>query len=369
MNASFDKEALEHVIQALHGIILALDKDQNIVDTLPKNQSVKFKDKNLRDIQELAHSALFEIKGMNNQKALQALFPEAQSIVTLNPAETKLLAMKKAYMRAKKVLKRERRKFQEALYGLERRNKQSIREMNLAVEMQKSMLPRSYPVTPYFSCTHRYIPMAMVGGDYFDIFQIDEHRFGIMISDVSGHGIAPAFITAMIKSTFDYLKNKSPSPTQAIRSLNEEFSKVITTNHYVTVFYGILDFNQFSIRYCNAGHPGQLIAHVDGSFSEMKTQGNPIIGLMDDYDFKEGVEEFHPGDIFCFFTDGIIESRGIHDAMFGTEGIKRVISETSSFSLDTIADTILTELIQFMENPIFEDDITLFLLGTDSDVH
>lgn len=369
MSIEYEKEILEAVVGTLQGIVLAVDKDKNVLAVLPENQSKHYINKNLRDIKELSNSAAHNLEALNKRAVLQKIFPDADSFISFNPALSKLYAIKKAYARAKKIIRKERKKFQEAIYGLERRNKQSIREMNLAVEMQKSMLPRTYPATPYFSCTHRYIPMAMVGGDYFDIFQIDERRFGIMISDVSGHGIAPAFITAMIKSTFDYLKTVSPMPAHAMRSLNEEFSKVITTNHYVTVFYGILDFNTFSIQYCNAGHPGQLIAHVDGSFTEMKTLGNPIIGLMDDFEFKEGEAEFHPGDIFCFFTDGIIESRGAHDAMFGVDGIKQVITETSSLSLDTIADTILTELIQFMENPVFEDDITLFLLGTDANAH
>ena len=121
------------------------------------------------------------------------------------------------------------------------------------------------------------------------------------------------------------------------------------------------------MEYCNAGHPGQLIAHVDGSFTEMKSPGNPIIGLMDDFAFKETQVEFYPGDLFCFYTDGIIESRGLEEKMFGLDGIKQVITDNSSLSLDTIADTVLTELIQFMENPVFEDDITLFLIGTSAD--
>jgi len=369
MDKLIERDTLEKLLQSLHGYIFALNKEQQIIAVLPNSCYEKFKNKTLHEIFNETTIGTLHEKDLHEQTLLKQLFPEADRLVLYSPIEEKLKSFKKAYRRAKKIIKNERIKFQEALYGLERRNKQSIREMNLAVEMQKSMLPRSYPDTSYFSCTHRYIPMAMVGGDYFDIFQIDEYRFGIMISDVSGHGIAPAFITAMIKSTFDYLKTKYTHPSKVIRSLNEEFSKVITTNHYVTAFYGILDFKKYSIEYCNAGHPGQLIAHVDGSFTEMKTLGNPIIGLMDDFNYRDTLEEFHPGDIFCFFTDGIIESRGAHEKMFGIEGIKHVLLENSSLSLDTIADTILTELIQFMENPVFEDDITLFLLGTDSEMH
>lgn len=364
MDTTIERDFLEKLLHSLNGYIFALDKSHQIIAVLPNRLYEKYKNKTLQEISNEITIGTHHEYALHEQAIFKQLFPEADKIVLINLTEEKLKFYRKAYERAKKIIKKERRKFQEALYGLERRNKQSIREMNLAVEMQKSMLPRSYPNTQYFSCTHRYIPMAMVGGDYFDIFQIDEYRFGIMISDVSGHGIAPAFITAMIKSAFDYLKIKHTHPSTVIQSLNEEFSKVITTNHYVTAFYGILDFKKYSIEFCNAGHPGQLIAHVDGSFTEMKTLGNPMIGLMDDFNYRDTLAEFHPGDIFCFFTDGIIESRGANEKMFGIDGIKHVLLENSSFSLDIIADTILTELIQFMENPVFEDDITLFLLGT-----
>ena len=250
------------------------------------------------------------------------------------------------------------RKLKEAMAVLEARNRQNIKEMNLAVELQKSLLPKSYPDTDLVSFTHRYIPMAMVGGDFFDIVKLSEDRIGVMISDVSGHGVAPAFITAMIRSSFDYLVTPDRPPSEVIGLLNGEFAKIIDTDHFVTAFYAVFDFATMTCRYCNAGHPPQILAHADGSFAELAPT-NPIIGMMDQFDFHDDELPFRYGDVLCFYTDGVIEARDSSDALFGTEGIKRSIASAMSESLDGMADGLITDLIQFMKDPYFEDDITI----------
>ncbi|MCX7023855.1 MAG: PP2C family protein-serine/threonine phosphatase [Spirochaetes bacterium] len=246
------------------------------------------------------------------------------------------------------------------LKTLEQRNRRNVKEMNLAVELQKCLLPKSYPDTPNISFTHRYIPLAMVGGDFFHIVKLDEDRVGVLISDVSGHGIAPAFITAMVRSSFDYLYPKMGDPASVMHALNEEFSKIIETDHFITAFYAIFDFSAMTCSYCNAGHPPQIIMRTDGSAIELPPT-DPIIGMIDDREFSNAEIAILPGDLLCFFTDGIIEARDAGDRMFGAEGIMRVARASSGMTLDDTANTLLTELIQFMKDPCFDDDITLVL--------
>ena len=299
-----------------------------------------------------------------------ALFPKATHFILATPLPAyasleslheKSMADHNRQLQAMNLkLRRRSHKLKQAMHILEQRNRQIINEMNLAVELQKSLLPKSYPAGDLISFTHRYIPMAMVGGDFFDIKQLDENLVAIIISDVSGHGVAPAFITAMIRSSFDYLSSKERSPAAVIGLLNAEFAKIIETDHYVTAFYAIFDFNTMTCRYCNAGHPHQLIIHADGSHSEMAAN-NPIIGMLDQFDYQDSELPFSQGDLLCFFTDGIIESRNVEDRMFGTEGIVEALHQASNGSLEDSADHVLTELIQFMKDPYFEDDITILL--------
>ena len=266
----------------------------------------------------------------------------------------------KALEEMNRKLKRRSRRLKAAMAILERRNQQIIKEMNLAVELQKSLLPKRYPDTELLTFTHRYIPLAMVGGDLFDMVKLSEERVGIIISDVSGHGVAPAFITAMLKGSFDYLVARDPPPAALMGRLNDEFSKIIDTDHYVTACYAVFDFGDMTCRYCNAGHPPQLIAHADGTFAELEPR-NPVIGMMEDYEFVEAAVPFRYGDVLCFYTDGILEARDAAGELFGVEGVRRALEGSAAESLDGMADRLLTDLIQFMKDPYFEDDITILL--------
>ncbi|MFH2113012.1 MAG: PP2C family protein-serine/threonine phosphatase [Spirochaetota bacterium] len=257
-------------------------------------------------------------------------------------------------------LRRRARRLKRDMEILEARTNEIIQEMNLAVELQKSLLPKSYPDMDLVGFTHRYIPLAMVGGDFFDIVKLSDDLVGVMISDVSGHGVAPAFITAMLKSSFDYLVSADTGPAQVMTRLNEEFSKIIDTDHYVTAFYAIFDFGTMSCRYCNAGHPPQLLAHTDGSFTEMGPD-NPIIGMLDSFGYRDECVPFRNGDILCFYTDGVLEARAADGTLFGMEGIKRSVGKAFNGSLDNMADGMITDLIQYMKDPYFEDDITILL--------
>lgn len=257
-------------------------------------------------------------------------------------------------------LRRRAQKLKRDMEVLEARNNEIIQEMNLAVELQKSLLPKSYPDIDLVGFTHRYIPLAMVGGDFFDIVKLSDDLVGVMISDVSGHGLAPAFITAMLKSSFDYLISPDTGPAQVMTRLNEEFSKIIETDHYVTAFYAIFDFASMTCRYCNAGHPPQLLAHSDGSFTEMGPD-NPIIGMLDSFGYSDKSVPFRNGDILCFYTDGVLEARAADGSLFGMDGIKRSVSRALNGALDDMADGMITDLIQYMKDPYFEDDITILL--------
>ncbi len=255
-------------------------------------------------------------------------------------------------------LKRRSHRLKKAMAILETRNRQMIADLNLAVELQKSLLPKSYPDTDLVSFTHRYIPMAMVGGDFFDIVKLSESRIGVLISDVSGHGVAPAFITALIKSSFDYLVHREDGPAAVLSRLNDEFLKIIETDHYVTACYAVFDFDTMTCSYCNAGHPPQLLAHTDGSFTELEAN-NPIIGMLENYEYEPATVPFSGGDTICFYTDGIIEARAGDDKLFGVEGVKASVTAAMTESLDGMADRLITDLIQFMKDPYFEDDITM----------
>lgn len=257
-------------------------------------------------------------------------------------------------------LKRQTHELRKALEILEARNRQMIKELNLAVELQKSLLPKSYPDTPSAAFTHRYLPLALVGGDFFSVVSLGRERVGVLIADVSGHGVAPAFITAMIRSLFDYLYLRESSPAVVTRRINDEFAKFVNTDHFVTSFYGVFDFEAMECTYSSAGHPPQIIVHRDGSILRLAAE-DPIIGMLEDYEYRDRKAPLAGGDLLCFYTDGIQEARDARDRMFGVRGIEESLLRNRDAGLETIADSLITEVIQFMKDPVFEDDITILL--------
>ncbi|MBP7264236.1 MAG: PP2C family protein-serine/threonine phosphatase [Spirochaetia bacterium] len=299
---------------------------------------------------------------------LRSLYPQASSFMLASPLSAygalehlhqKSLAEHARELEAmnRKLVRRGRR-LKKTMDVLKARNRQIVNELNLAVELQKSLLPKAYPDTELLSFTHRYIPLAMVGGDFFDIVQLSDERFGVMVSDVSGHGVAPAFITAMIRSSFDYLVQKEETPSAVLAGINAEFSKTIDTDHFVTAFYAVFDFASMTCTFCNAGHPPQLIARRDGGFTEL-SPSCPVIGLSERSAYSDQTAAFGYGDVLCFYTDGVIESRNASGDMFGVEGVKATIASSITEGVDGMADRLLTDLIGFLKDPCFEDDITI----------
>lgn len=322
-------------------------------------------------VDESGARAPYQIRRLTaGEGPLSALYPKATELLVITPLPAYAL-LESAHERStveharelealNAKLRRRSRRLRRALDILEAKNRQITADLNLAVELQKSLLPKRYPAEDLFSFTHRYIPMAMVGGDFFDIVALSDHEVGIMMSDVSGHGVAPAFITAMIKSSFDHIAQRGLGPAAVMGRINEDFSKIVETDHYVTACYAVFDFLSMSCRYCNAGHPPQLIARAQGGFTELEAT-SPIIGLAEDCEYEEAEVSFAGGDVVCFYTDGIIEARDASDRLFDVAGVKASLQASMSGSLEAMADGLVTDLIQFMKEPYFEDDITVLL--------
>ena len=244
---------------------------------------------------------------------------------------------------------------------LEERDRRLKEELLLASELQKSLLPRDYPQDMPVEIIHRYIPYMDIGGDFFDYIRLDENRLGIIITDVSGHGIASAFLTALFKGAFNHLAPKCNSAAETMAALNAEFCSIVHTDHYLTAFYIILDTEKMTCEYCNAGHPKQLLITKNDKISEL-TSGGFFLGMFDGTEYQSSRIKLHQGDTLCLFTDGIIETTGSDEALYDRESIKGALRVTNGQSLELVANYVMTDLLNFMSAPHFDDDITLLLI-------
>ncbi|MCK4543352.1 MAG: serine/threonine-protein phosphatase [Spirochaetales bacterium] len=261
---------------------------------------------------------------------------------------------------ANEILEQRAVELQNSLEQQDGMHQQIMEELALASELQKSLLPREFPTGLPLDFCHRYMPYSQIGGDFFEIARLDENHLGIIITDVSGHGVASAFVTAMFKSSFAHLSSGLISPAETFALLNTEFTRVIRTEHYLTAFYAVVNLEDFTCTYCNAGHPKQLLFRKNGEIEELTTIGF-FIGMFEGTEYEEKTIQFNPGDKLLLFTDGILETENEEAVPFGRENLIRVVQEYPDQDLEGLANAIMSNLIMYNAEPIFQDDITFLI--------
>jgi len=261
---------------------------------------------------------------------------------------------------ANEMLQKQALELKHTLEELEKKNRQIVEELSLASELQKSLLPKEFPADLPLDFAHKYIPYAYIGGDFFDIVRLDKSKIGIIIADVSGHGVSSAFITTMFKSQFDIFGPKSLSPAETLANLNREFTSMIHTEHYITAFYSIIDTENMVCTYCNAGHPNQLLFRDSGEVVELSTMGF-FLGMFEGIEYEDKTINLESGDRILYNTDGIIETTNAEGEQFGKENIIKVMRDNKDNDLETVSNNLLSEIMMYMSDPTFQDDITILL--------
>ncbi|WP_054938856.1 SpoIIE family protein phosphatase [Paenibacillus ihuae] len=186
-------------------------------------------------------------------------------------------------------------------------------DLDLAREVQKSVLSR--PIfTPEFAIDARYIPSKNLGGDMYAWYRMDEHRYGILIMDVMGHGVSSALICMSTRSLLRGIIQANLSPEEVITELNNHMNRLFTeaataANFYFTAIYLIVDPKKRTIEYINAGHPSGLLMDEDGEVSELKSSCLPI-GLIPELKAEKQTIHYKGPVRLLLYTDGLIESPG-----------------------------------------------------------
>jgi phosphoserine phosphatase RsbU/P len=262
---------------------------------------------------------------------------------------------------ANELLQRQAKDLQEALARLDGANRQLVEELNLASELQKSLLPRSYPNDVPLEFAHKFMPLNSIGGDFFDVIRLDEKNLAIVIADVSGHGVGPALVTAMFKSSFGLECKSIRSPAALMTALNVELNRALTTGHYVTAFAAFIDIESLEMRFCSAGHPNQLLIRADGGSEELATMGF-LLGMIDGVDFEEKTVTLGPGDTLALFTDGVFESPDASGKPYGREGILNSISSRPGAAATELSDGLLSDFLSWTEGTEASDDVTILVV-------
>jgi sigma-B regulation protein RsbU (phosphoserine phosphatase) len=202
-------------------------------------------------------------------------------------------------------------------------------ELALARTIQMSILPAAFPESAQFRVAARYVPMTAVAGDFYDYLHVDRGQAGILIADVSGHGVPAALIASMVKMAATSQRAHAGAPAQLLAGMNEALCGN-TQNQFVTAAYVHLDAEASEFRYAAAGHPPMLLLR-DGHVTEIIENGL-ILAIIASAVYTQIVQPLRPGDRLVLYTDGIIEAKSASREFFGEEKLYVAVRETAELT-------------------------------------
>ena len=238
------------------------------------------------------------------------------------------------------------------------------RELMLAQEMQKRLLPQALPQFPTVEMRAVSAPALEVGGDYYDVALLDDRRVGIVIGDVSGKGVGAAFYMAEVKGIFQSLSKICSSPKKFLVKANEALLSSIDKRSFISLIYAILDVKTGELILSRAGHCPMLYA-TSTSIEYIKPTGMGV-GLSGGTLFEDSLEErklvMKAGDICVFYTDGVTESRSASGEEFGYERLVKVVEDKRSGSAEEIKEEIIQRVWSYTDAHGYDDDLTVFVV-------
>jgi serine phosphatase RsbU (regulator of sigma subunit) len=237
------------------------------------------------------------------------------------------------------------------------------REMLVAQEMQKRLLPQVLPAASTIELDAVSTPAFEVGGDYYDFMELDDSRIGIVVGDVSGKGVSAAFYMSEMKGIFQALARLHTSPKQFMIQANEALAESIDSHSFVSLIYVIINTRTGCLTLARAGHCPML--HISGEEVTYVRPNGLGMGLSRGAKFSGAIEEqvidLAPGDVCVLYTDGITEARR-GDEEFGYERLQQVAREMQGRNAGEIKTEILRTVAEFSEHRAHEDDLTLVVL-------
>ena len=242
------------------------------------------------------------------------------------------------------------------------------KELQIANQIQASILPREVPRLAGLEIVARYVPMSAVAGDFYDFLVVDDRRIGILVADVTGHGVPAALIASMLKVAFAGQTAHAEDPARVLAGLNRALCGKFE-EHFVTAAYVFVDLDKFVLRYSGAGHPPLLLAprtNAQGRESESReVEANGLmLGLFPEATYSSVEIALDAGDRVLLYTDGILEAMNSAREEFGKPRLKKFLAASSS-SASHLADALLLELRRWSgaeEKRSHDDDITLLVL-------
>jgi serine phosphatase RsbU (regulator of sigma subunit) len=208
--------------------------------------------------------------------------------------------------------------------------------------------------------------MTSVGGDFYDFIRVGDKQLGILIADVSGHGLSSALIASMLQVALAGQVAHASHPGKVLVGLNRAVSGKFSSN-FVTAAYAYVDLESNLIRYAGAGHPPFILFRGATGRAEQIMENGLVLGVLEDASYDSVEIPLEPGDRHVLYTDGILEAANPTQEMYGAEQLMQFLETNCSLNADQVADALLADIARWTEQSgeqSQQDDLTLLVFDS-----
>ena len=238
-------------------------------------------------------------------------------------------------------------------------------ELNVATQIQASMLPCIFPAFPEHKEFNVYAtmqPAKEVGGDFYDFFLIDDNHLAVVMADVSGKGVPAALFMVIAKTLIKNHTQTFEAPCDVFTNVNKQLCENNQAGMFVTAWMGILEIDSGMFTYVNAGHNPPLLKRKGERFTYLKSRAGFVLAGMEGIRYGQYQIQLNPGDLLYLYTDGVTEATDIYNKLYGEERLQEILDKNASLPLEEILKNIKKNIDLFVKGAPQFDDITMLAL-------
>jgi sigma-B regulation protein RsbU (phosphoserine phosphatase) len=261
-----------------------------------------------------------------------------------------------------KVVEERTRELAEKNEALEKAQAQLKAELEVARSLQLAILPSAFPARPGCQGAARMIPATTMGGDFYDYIELPGGQIGMVIADVSGHGVPAAFFMAVARTNLRELAVRHTDPGECLAQTNDALCAQNPLDLFVTVFYCMLDPRTGVLRYANGGHNPPYVRRAAGPIESLNGAGGLVLGAMPGVGFPTHTVQLLRGDQLVLYTDGVTEAFNPAEELYGAQRLVDEVRVHGSGTPSALVERICQSVTNFAGTAPQSDDITLTVL-------
>jgi len=237
------------------------------------------------------------------------------------------------------------------------------RELELASDIQKKMLPSSAPDIEGYRLSGKNLTAQSVGGDYYDFIRIDDHRWAFCLGDISGKGLPASLLMSNLQAILRGQALHLSEPSEILKCANHQLYQSTSPEKFATLFLGILDSSSATLTYSCAGHEYPFLFKNNGSYLRLKSGGVPL-AVLDHHDFLQDTIQLEKGDCVFVYSDGITDNMDENDEQYGEDRLQELLMNSGSemSNPENLIEIIFKSSIDFSKNTNRFDDMTAVVL-------